>query len=211
MKDVQEVRKQIEEILLKTGREGMEKLLKFMSDYGFYTSPCSTQYHLAYEGGLAEHSLNVFCLAERLRTMLYPEIPAESVAICALLHDLGKAGQFGKPGYIPNMLKGRATKANPNPEPYQSTSKPYIGNPELLYIDHEIRSIQILNRYIHLAEDENWAILMHNGMYGPFKYEIQGKETPLYLLLHMADMWASRVIEGKGADDGGEPEGQAAV
>lgn len=211
MKNQQEARRQIEEILKKTGREGMESLLAYMSAHGFYTSPCSTQHHLACEGGLAEHSLNVFRLAESLRAVLYPELPKESVAVCALLHDLGKAGQFGKPGYVPNLLKGRATKANPNPEPYQSASKPYIGNPELLYIDHEIRSIQIISRYIDLTEDENWAILMHNGMYGPFKYEIQGKETPLYLLLHMADMWVSQVTETKGADDGGEPEEQAAV
>lgn len=27
------------------------------------------------------------------------------------------------------------------------------------------------------------------------KYEIQGKETPLYMLLHFADLWASRVTE----------------
>ena len=44
-------------------------------------------------------------------------------------------------------------------------------------------------------EEESWAILMHNGLYGAFKYQIPGKETPLYLLLHTADMWASRVLE----------------
>lgn len=73
-------------------------------------------------------------------------------------------------------------------------------------MDHEVRSIQIASQYINLEEDESWAILMHNGMYGTFKYQIQGKETPLYLLLHTADMWAGRVMEkkGDGADDGEE-------
>ena len=106
------------------------------------------------------------------------------------------------------MVKGRATKANPNPEPYQSLTIPYTSNPELMYVDHEIRSIQIISQFIDLTEEENWAILMHNGMYGPFKYEIQGKETPLYLILHMADMWASRVIEDQkgGLGDGGREE-----
>ena len=46
-----------------------------------------------------------------------------------------------------------------------------------------------------LTEDETWAILHHNGMYGDLKYTLQGKETPLYLIIHFADMWASRVIE----------------
>lgn len=198
-------RETIEKLLMSTGRSGMEGLLRYMDECGFYTAPCSSRFHLAKEGGLAEHSLNVLKIADKLREVLYPEFPVDSVVICAILHDLGKAGQFGKPGYVPNMLKGRATKANPNPEPYQSTTKPYTSNPDLMYIDHEIRSIQIISQFVELTEEENWAILMHNGMYGQFKYEIQGKETPLYLILHMADMWASRVIE-KENEDGGKEE-----
>jgi hypothetical protein len=53
----------------------------------------------------------------------------------------------------------------------------------------------IAERYISLTEEEEQAILYHNGLYGVFKYEISGKETPLYMLLHFSDMWASRVIE----------------
>ena len=195
---MENIKNRTEELLLSTGRQGMDGLLAEMDGMGFYTAPCSTQYHLAYPGGLLEHSLNVYELMDRLSSILYPEVDKSSVIICALLHDLGKAGQFGKPNYVVNMLKGRGKNA----EPYQSPAKPYIGNPELMYIDHEVRSIQIAGRYIKLTEDENWAILMHNGMYGNFKYQIQGKETPLYLLLHMADMWASRVVEKESETDG---------
>ena len=195
---MENIKNRTEELLLSTGRLGMDGLLAEMDGMGFYTAPCSTQYHLAYPGGLLEHSLNVYELMDRLSSILYPEVDKSSVIICALLHDLGKAGQFGKPNYVVNMLKGRGKNA----EPYQSPTKPYIGNPELMYIDHEVRSIQIAGRYIKLTEDENWAILMHNGMYGNFKYQIQGKETPLYLLLHMADMWASRVVEKESETDG---------
>lgn len=195
---MENIKNRTEGLLLSTGRQGMDGLLAEMDGMGFYTAPCSTQYHLAYPGGLLEHSLNVYELMDRLSSILYPEVDKSSVIICALLHDLGKAGQFGKPNYVVNMLKGRGKNA----EPYQSPTKPYIGNPELMYIDHEVRSIQIAGRYIKLTEDENWAILMHNGMYGNFKYQIQGKETPLYLLLHMADMWASRVVEKESETDG---------
>ena len=195
---MENIKNRTEELLLSTDRQGIADLLVEMDEMGFYTAPCSTQYHLAYSGGLAEHSLNVYELMDKLSSILHPEVDKSSVIICALLHDLGKAGQFGKPNYIINMLKGRGKNA----EPYQSPTKPYIGNPELLYIDHEVRSIQIAGRHINLTEDENWAILMHNGMYGNFKYQIQGKETPLYLLLHMADMWASRVTEKECGMDG---------
>lgn len=192
----------INSILRGTNRPGMDKLIDYMESAGFYTSPCSTQHHLAKEGGLAEHSMNVYTLATHLNRTLDAGLPAESVAICSLLHDLGKCGQFGKPGYVPNMLKGRATKANPNPVPVQSTSKPYTSNPDILYVDHEVRSLQIISKYIDLTEEESWAILMHNGLYGSFKYQIQGKETSMYLILHMADMWASRIIEKEEEYDG---------
>lgn len=197
------MKKKIRDILSGTERAGIESLLDYMDQNGFYDSPCSTQHHLAKEGGLAEHSLNVYEIACKLSDTLYPDVRKDSLAIATLLHDVGKMGQFGKANYIPNMLKGRATKANPNPEPYQSESKPYKSNPELLYIDHEVRALSIISRFIDLTEEEQQAVLWHNGLYGPFKYEIQGKETPLYMLLHWADMWAARVIE-KGEEESEE-------
>ena len=154
---------------------------------------------MAKEGGLAEHSLNVFSLMHSVRNEGSLgnnfEMPTNSIVICGLLHDLGKCGDYGKPGYVPNMLKGRATKANPTPELYQSDKKPFKVNGELFPIDHEVRSVKIASKFIGLTEEEELAILWHNGLYGNFRYQIQGKETPLYMLLHFADMWTSRVIE----------------
>ena len=190
----------IKDLLLSTHREGMMELVDYMEEYGFFRAPCSTSHNLSHEGGLAEHSLNVYEAMVAFDEMVGGPLKYESIIICALLHDLGKMGQYDKPNYVPNMLKGRATKANSNPEPYQSTSKPYVTNPELLYIDHEVRSVAIASRFIELTEEEQQAILWHNGLYGNYKYQIQGKETPLYLILHFADMWASRVVEKE--DDG---------
>ena len=187
----------IEELLLSTKREGIEKLIEHMNEFGFYKAPCSGQHHLSKEGGLVEHSLNVCEVAFKLTESLHVNLPRESVIICALLHDIGKMGQFNKPNYVPNMLKGRATKAEPNPQPYQSPAKPYITNPELLYLDHEVRALSIISKFIDLTEEEQQAILWHNGLYGSFKYQIQGKETPLYMIIHFADMWASRVVENE--------------
>lgn len=185
----------IKDLLIKTKRSGMDKLVAHMEENGFFNAPCSTQHHLSKPGGLAEHSFNVWEIAQDISQALCYIVPSDSLTIVALLHDIGKMGQFNKPNYVPNMLKGRATKANPNPEPYQSTSKPYISNPELMYVDHEVRALSIISKFIDLTEEEQQAILWHNGLYGPFKYEIQGKETPLYMILHWADMWASRVVE----------------
>lgn len=129
------------------------------------------------------------------------EVLRDSLIIVSLLHDLGKMGQFGKENYVPNMLKGRATKVNPDPESKQSEAQPYKSNPDLLYVDHEVRSIAIASRFIELTEEEQLAILWHNGLYGPFKYEIQGNETPLYMILHFADLWSARVTEEEGINE----------
>ena len=43
-----------------TGRKGMDKLIEHMENEGVFTAPCSTRFHLAEEGGLAEHSFNVY-------------------------------------------------------------------------------------------------------------------------------------------------------
>lgn len=194
------MKERIINLLMQTKRDGIENLIKDMEEGGFFEAPCSTQYHLSHKGGLAEHSYNVYECMCSLADCFGVSEEDESIIICSILHDLGKIGQFGKENYVPNMLKGRATKANPDPEPKQSESKPYKANPELMYVDHEVRAVVIAQQYINLTEEEQQAILWHNGLYGTFKYQIQGKEFPLYLLLHFADMWASRVLE-KGDND----------
>lgn len=177
------------ESLLKTKREGMEDLIAHMEDIGFFEAPCSGGHHLACEFGLVHHTRNVMELAEKLGVSLlggaeYNKIQ-DSVIIAAALHDLGKCGQFGKPNYVKNILK----------DGNKVGKKPFKTNPDLLYVDHEIRSVAIAQMFIDLTEEEQFAILYHNGMYGPLKYSLQGKETPLYMLIHWADMWASRVVE----------------
>lgn len=194
----EQIRNGIIDLLYETKRPGIKELVRYMDKSGFFDAPCSGSYHLAEVGGLARHSLNVYYLAQSVADLDlfdHGDMYYESIILVSLLHDLGKAGQFNKPGYIPNMLKGRPTKENPNPEPKQSETKPYEVNKALLPVAHETRSIVIASQYIELTEDEQFAILYHNGMYGTAKYDLQGHETPLQMLLHFADMWASRVKE----------------
>lgn len=187
-------RKFVIDSLMKTGREGMNDLIEYMKDCGFFDAPCSGGNHLACEFGLLHHTRHVMEIAERIGVSLlggaeYNKIQ-DSVIIAAALHDLGKMGQFDKPNYVPNILKGGKP----------SDAKPFKTNPDLLYVDHEIRSVAIASMFIDLTEDEQFAILYHNGMYGNLKYALKDNETPLYMIIHWADMWASRVIETKKGD-----------
>jgi 23S rRNA maturation-related 3'-5' exoribonuclease YhaM len=58
----------------------------------------------------------------------------------------------------------------------------------------------IASKFIELTEEEEFAILYHNGMYVSSGRDIQGKERPLQQLLHFSDMWCSRFVE-KGEGD----------
>ncbi len=185
------VKTEICDLLRGTERTGIHQLIEHMEQINFFECPASGSHHAAKNGGLAEHSLNVLEQAILLNRALGNPCHEDSIVFCALLHDLGKCGQFGKPEYVKNILKSGK----------QSESKPYERNKDLLPVDHEVRSLAIAGGYIQLTEEEQFAILMHNGLYGPFKYEIPGHETPLYLILHFSDMWASRVIERGGSNE----------
>lgn len=185
----EEVKDKIINLLLSTGREGMSDLINHMDKNGFFTAPCSGGNHLAKEGGLAEHSLNVYFIADgsassRLDFETYVSL-SNSIIIASLLHDYGKIGQFGKSLYVDNILKSGK----------RSEAKPYVQNSDLLDKCHEVVSAIEVGKFIQLTEEEQYAITRHNGLYGVYKYDIPGKEIPLYLLIHEADMWASRVVE----------------
>ena len=181
----------VRDSLLSTKRAGMEDLIRYMEECGFFEAPCSSQFHLATKFGLVHHTRNVMVTAERIGVTLlggaeYNKIQ-ESVIIAAGLHDLGKMGQFEKQLYTPKLLED------------ESVGKvPYEQNKDLLPVDHEIRSIAIASMFIDLTEEEQFAILYHNGLYGTVgRYSLQGKETQLYLIVHTADLWCSRFLEMK--------------
>lgn len=183
-------KEEIEELLLGTKREGIEDLVAYLNEIDFFNAPASTRFHGAYYGALAEHSINVMDCARSIAISLlgkkWYQAHQDSIVLCALLHDLGKAGQFGKPLYVPNVLKKGP-----------SETQPFKINEYLMTLPHEIVSIVEATKFIDLTEDEQRAIAWHNGLYGTFKYDIPGKENELYMIIHFADMWASRIIESK--------------
>ena len=82
-------------------REGADKLLEYLlsPNSDFFKAPASARFHSSYEGGLCEHSLNVYdCLVSYLNSDMSKslgfEYSEESVAIVALLHDLCKIDEF---------------------------------------------------------------------------------------------------------------------
>lgn len=180
-----EIKTRIIDLLKSTERENIDSLIAEMEYIGFFEAPCSGGYHLCKEGGLAEHSLNVCETAMKMCQALDRDDLMDSAVISALLHDLGKCGDYGKKYYVENTLKSGKV----------SDAKPYKRNDELLEKNHAIKSVILANRFIDLTEDEEYAILHHDGLYERANYDISGNETPLLCIIHWSDMWSSRFIE----------------
>lgn len=179
-------------LLYSTNVEGMDKLIAHLEIDGFFDAPASSKYHLAEPNGLLKHSLNVYDAMEvSTREFCSPHYTTKApfthddVIIVSLLHDVGKMGFRGKAAYVDKVLKSG-----------KSAADPYEINKELIKIPHQDLSLLICSQYIELTEQQMVAIKFHNGLYSPDGRDISGKETPLMIALHFADMWASRVMEG---------------
>jgi len=84
------MREEIINLLMKSGKTGIEELITHMDQEGFFDAPCSGDHHLAKEGGLAEHSMNVYRLMCELDATFKAGLDEGSMIICGLLHDLGR-------------------------------------------------------------------------------------------------------------------------
>lgn len=149
------------------------------------TAPASTRFHLAYEGGLVQHSLNVARIALILRKELAPEISEESCVIVALYHDVGKVGMPDRPYYL----------ANQNTWEVKNRGIRYCINKELAHLDLPTRSLFLTASNITLTDEEAQAIRYHDGQYIEENRSVAHREGKLTRLLQYADNWCGGVVE----------------
>ena len=176
-------------------REGADKLLDFLlNGSDFFTAPASTRYHGAHEGGLVEHSLNVYdCLKDlmdrpRMKEVYGIEYPEESIAIAALLHDVCKVN-FYKTSY-----------RNVKDETGRWQSVPYYTIEDTLPYGHGEKSAYIVSAYMRLTRDEAFAIRYHMGFSGTEDPGNVGRALEMFPLAYAtccADMEAAFLLEGK--------------
>lgn len=176
-------------------REGSDKLLEFLMSKSsdFFEAPASARYHGSYEGGLLEHSLNVYdCLKDylsrtRVKDLYHLEYNEESIAIVALLHDLCKI----------NCYKKGIRNVKENGQWIQVPT--YEFNDTLPY-GHGEKSVYMISGYMKLTREEAFAIRYHMGFSGEEDARNVGKAFemfPLAFALSTADMEATYFIEGK--------------
>lgn len=177
-------------------REGADKLLEYLASptSDFFTAPASARYHSSYDGGLCEHSINVYeCLlsyleSDRAKNDFGFEYSRESIAIVALLHDLCKIGVYKK-GFR-NVKDERGVWQRVDTFEYDD-KLPY---------GHGEKSVYIINGYMRLTREEAFAIRYHMGYSStedPRNVSAAFEMFPLAFALSTADSEATYFIEGK--------------
>ena len=188
-------------LLPETGaREGMREVLKKLKEIGFFTAPASSVFHLNVPGGLAAHSISVYEVAMRLKTVVVemrPELEErlsdESIAIAALLHDVCKS-QVYKP------VRKRRKDPDGCWRDYDGYDVDYHDFP----MGHGEKSVIMLLMYgLKLTEDEMVAIRWHMSAWDlPFQsaeekssLNAAKEKCPLLTLLQCADGMSAGMLE----------------
>ena len=176
-------------------REGADRFYDYlMSTSDFPIAPASTRFHGAYEGGLLEHSLNVYdCLRDylartRVKDLYGMEYTEETIAISALLHDVCKIGCYKK-----------GTRNVKDTNGIWKSVPVYEFDDKLPY-GHGEKSVYIISGYMKLTREEAFAIRYHMGFSGIEDRNSIGKAFemfPLAFALSVADMEATYFLESK--------------
>lgn len=184
----------------------IQGLIGFLESSDFFYAPASTIYHNNYEGGLCEHSLNVYynlkMLYEKFKNNLPCEYDQNSLLICGLLHDLSKANFYEMYTKNEKVYNPQGTKHD-NMGKFDwvavSAYKTKDAHNRFLAGTHEENSMLLIGRYIPLSHEEMVAIMNHHAGLGDTKvnYDLSAVSNayPLLPLLHSADYLATFILE----------------
>lgn len=184
MKQWEENRRHIIRLLedAAAARCGFSDFMEWLDSTDFFRAPASTKYHGSYEGGLAEHSMNVY---RRLTGRNDLQGRPESAKLVALLHDVCKIER-----YIPE--KG---------EDGSITGWKY-NTDVALPVGHGERSVILIQQQgLTLTLEEITAIRWHMGEFDDAAHSDRREMSeafrryPLALQLHIADMEATYLDE----------------
>lgn len=174
-------------------RDGADKLLDYLLNQSdFFTAPASGRRHNAFEGGLVEHSINVYNRYKNNISLEYGEkyqevITDESIAIIALLHDLCKVNTY--------MVDYRNQKVDG-----QWIQVPYYAYNNSLPYGHGEKSVYIISGFMRLTREEAMAINWHMGGFDPraqLGSDLRDAYSmfPTAVLFHVSDLEASYLDE----------------
>lgn len=201
-----------EQLLGSVNRDGIDKLIHYIQKgTDFYKAPASTKFHLSCEGGLLQHSLNVYdCLIAKRKSPIWKDIlkdiPDESLILMALLHDLCKSnfyteGSKSQKTYDPEKVAAAESwqrKHDSQGDFIWETIKSYQIDDQLP-LGHGEKSVMLIQCYIRLTMQEVMAIRWHMGFSEPKEnWNTLGQameKYPIVLAIHEADLESSKILE----------------
>lgn len=188
------------QLLRQTNRENIEYVIEDLDTWGFFTAPASVRNQFNFAGGLLAHSLNVYDAAMAIRGAMIPlrpelekQLPEDSVAIAALLHDVCKSSIY-------KLVTRRRKSEIGTWEDVQSYEVDYSDLP----VGHGEKSvIMLLRSGLDLEDAEICAIRWHMS---PWDMPMQSiemdknlrtaqRQSPLTSLIHAADSLAAHMLE----------------
>lgn len=173
-------------------RPGLDLFLSWLeNESDFYEAPASTRFHGNHEGGLLEHSLNVYnALNDLVKQFPCICISQESIAIAALFHDVCKANYYA---VSTRNVKDEKTGV--------WRKEPFYKTEDQMPLGHGEKSVIILMKHMLLTDDEIYAIRWHMGGFdsavkgGDYGSSKAYERSPLAVLLHLSDMIATYFME----------------
>ena len=176
------LKEQFIKLLKSTKREGIDNLINWLeNETDFFNAPASSKYHLAVEGGLLQHSLNVF------NELIKECEVSDTTIIVSLLHDICKINSYKKSSKNVQNKEGKWEKI------------PCYISDETLPLGHSEKSIILIQKFIKLTDEEITTIRWHMGGFEPkenYRY-LNGafNKYELAVRLHIADLKATYIIE----------------
>lgn len=177
-------------------RDGIDGLVKFIEKSDMKVAPASTRFHSSYEGGLLQHSLNVYdCLQAKRESPMWKEVlkdvSDETMIITALGHDFCKLYFYEK-----------STRNVKNEDTGRWEKVPIFLCNDKYPLGHGSKSVIFIQMFIKLSMEEIMAINWHMGFSVPKEeYSSVGlafEKYPLALALHEADLEATNLLEANG-------------
>lgn len=173
----------------KIHREGSKEFLDYLcsSKSDFFSAPASTRFHGNYNGGLVDHSLNVYaCLTDylnrqRVKDLYDMNYSEETIAIVSLLHDVCKINVY--------QQSTRNRKVND-----QWIQVPYFEFEDTMPYGHGEKSVYMITPFMKLSREEAFAIRYHMGFSNEDPARNVGytfEHFPLAFALSTADMEAT--------------------
>lgn len=183
-----------------------EKLINWLENKSdFFTAPASTKYHGSYEGGLCEHSLNVYYALRNLNCIYMPKLTATSeeveqgihkykydedtLKIVGLLHDISKANYYEK--YFRNVKDNNGN--------WTQVEEYRVKEDRFIYGSDEQTADFMVSTFIPLTKDEHIAILHKTGgrAFDSTQTSIPTifENCELAVLLNCADLLSCYILE----------------